>query len=694
MHSQVFIHAVCLEGLFFNVFSAIHPSTVYHVVPPTLQKSTCSHCITLSQFADNPTNYTSSSTILKITSGNYSLSKQISVSSIAYFSILPVQNGTDSIPQIVCNNHSNFAFVNISSIKISGLTLIGCAGNRFERVDQAILENSKIIGEENSESLITIVESNVSIVDVSFLSNTVRKLQCNQRSFRHFKMVFVFVAGAIGGALTVTHSNLEIDNCLFEGNSANIGGAIFSEDESNITISSSNFISNYAAGCDHDPCSAAGGDLFIAEHSTVIVQNCSFRNSTSDQYGGVAAIINATLGVSLSYAYNSTSGIYGGVVAAFLSISLEFQFVKFHHSKTKSYGGALYLHISNAIISESHFANNTALFGGAISTQKRATVVTDKCTFTNNSAKNSGAALHSHKQCNTTIIHSTFIDNKANRNGVIMADYESIIDLKNNIFQKNYIGDDGVVFLDNNGQAVIQNCGFTSNVAKDTGGAVSARNNSTIFVDSSLFNDCSADYGGCIYAKVNCNVTIVNTTFINNVAKYGAALGTMIGSRVEIKNCKFESNIAKIDAEVLDSRTNNSISISNSTFINNSAANDGTLLIYDMSTIALDNSTFIGNRADNNGGVAYVYERSNIIIKDCHFTNNRARDRGGALYVRQSSIISIANSQFCNCTTADSGGVLYAQFDSRVYVNTSNFTTSEADRGGLSALKDCLKWKN
>ena len=552
MHSQVFIHAVCLGGLFLNVFSAIHPSNVYHVVPSTLQKSNCSHCITLSQFADNPTNYTSSSTILKITSGNYSLSKQISVSSIAYFPILPVQNGTDSIPQIVCNNHSNFAFVNISSIKISGLTLIGCASNRFEYVDQAILENSKIIGEENSESLITIVESNVSIVDVSFLSNTVRKLQCNQRSFRHFKMVFVFVAGAIGGALTVTHSNLEIDNCLFEGNSANIGGAIFSEDESNITISSSNFISNYAAGCDHDPCSAAGGDLFIAEHSTVIVQNCSFRNSTSDQYGGVAAIFNATLRVSLSYANNSTSGIYGGVVAAFLSISLEFQFVKFHHSKTKRYGGALYLHISNAIISESHFANNTALFGGAISTHEGAIVVIiDKCIFTNNNAKVSGAVLYSHTQCSTTILNSMLIDNKANRNGVIVADYESFTDLKNNTFHSNDIGDDGgVVFLDNKSKAVINTCGFTNNEAKDTGGAVSARNGSTIFVNSSLFNMCRADYGGCIYAKVNCNITIVNTTFINNTAaKSGGILGTKIGSIAVITNCKFESNIAKLMRE-------------------------------------------------------------------------------------------------------------------------------------------------
>lgn len=58
-----------------------------------------------------------------------------------------------------------------------------------------------------------------------------------------------------------------------------------------------------------------------------------------------------------------------------------------------------------------------------------------------------------------------------------------------------------------------------------------------------------------------------------------------MGSREVIKNCAFESNLAKIDGGVLDSRTKSNVSISNCTIITNSAANDGTLLIYDMSTV-------------------------------------------------------------------------------------------------------------
>ena len=102
---------------------------------------------------------------------------------------------------------------------------------------------------------------------------------------------------------------------------------------------------------------------------------------------------------------------------------------------------------------------------------------TDGCvgnfTFGPVNAKDSGAALHSHTRCNTTIVHSMFIGNKANRNGVIMENHESLIDLRNNTFCSNDIGDDGgAVFLGNSSKAIIKHCRFTNNVAKDTGGAV------------------------------------------------------------------------------------------------------------------------------------------------------------------------------------------------------------------------------
>ena len=53
----------------------------------------------------------------------------------------------------------------------------------------------------------------------------------------------------IGGAMIVNCSNLTINNCTFDGNSANIGGAIFSDFENHINISCSKFTFNQAMGC-------------------------------------------------------------------------------------------------------------------------------------------------------------------------------------------------------------------------------------------------------------------------------------------------------------------------------------------------------------------------------------------------------------------------------------------------------------
>ena len=683
---QVIIHALCVGIAFLSVFIPVHPSTVYHIVPTTLQISNCSHCITLSQFANDPTRYASSNTTtLKVARGYHSLNKDIRVSDTEQFLILPMQKDTNSTPEIVCNN-SCFAFTNISNVKLSGLKLIGCTGNRIEHVNKAVLESSTIEGKNDSKSLLTIAESNVSIVSVSFLSNAVRKSEYNSKEF---KMASASVVGTVGGALTVTHSNLEIYNSFFEKNIANIGGAIFSEAESSITINSTTFTSNYAASSNRGPCS--GGALFISEQSTVIIQNCNFHNNTSEGYGGVAGVFNATLSISCSYADNSASKIYGGAVATFLSISLEINCTKFNDSKTNIYGGALYLYTSNATISSSHFVNNTAgVFGGAIATWEGTSSIVvniDECKFSHNSAGKSGAVLYSHTNKNIIIINSTFTFNKANLYGVLMADNESSIDLQSSTFKRNEIGDDGgAIFLDSKSNAVIKSSKFSNNRANDTGGAISARRGSTIVAIHSLFNACKADYGGGIYVKVDSNIIIVNSTFINNTAKFGGALGVGVRGIIVIKNSKFENNSAKIDGGVLNSRTNNKFSISNCTFIANSADNDGVFLIYDMSSILLENSTFISNKAENNGGVVYVFDRSNATINDCQFTNNSARVCGGVLYVRKSSNISIANSQFVSCTT-DSGGVLYAQFDSMAYINTSNFTTNEAGNGGAIALE-------
>ena len=109
---------------------------------------------------------------------------------------------------------------------IRGLTFLGCDGSRFESIDQLVVESSDFLGQNNSQTALSISESSVNISETTFLSNT--------------------GAASKGGALSVSNSSVGIDGCSFKGNMVKSGGAIYFEYESTITIHNSTFTSNRA----------------------------------------------------------------------------------------------------------------------------------------------------------------------------------------------------------------------------------------------------------------------------------------------------------------------------------------------------------------------------------------------------------------------------------------------------------------
>ena len=77
---------------------------------------------------------------------------------------------------------------------------------------------------------------------------------------------------------------------MFEGNHAEVGGVIFSEFNSNITIINSTFVENNATSIpSYRYCEAGGGVLYADSGSTVInIINSKFiANSAQDDGGAV-----------------------------------------------------------------------------------------------------------------------------------------------------------------------------------------------------------------------------------------------------------------------------------------------------------------------------------------------------------------------------------------------------------------------
>lgn len=100
-----------------------------------------------------------------------------------------------------------------------------------------------------------------------------------------------------------------------------------------------------------------------------------------------------------------------------------------------------------------------------------------------------------------------------------------------------------------------------------------------------------------------------------------------------------------------------SVTVSNSTFINNSGFHGGA--IYANTNAEVDNSTFDGNTSGNNGGAIYLAnneatESNRVHITNSTFLDNSANSGGGAIF---SPYTVITNSTFVENSAFEGGAV-------------------------------------
>ena len=102
-----------------------------------------------------------------------------------------------------------------------------------------------------------------------------------------------------------------------------------------------------------------------------------------------------------------------------------------------------------------------------------------------------------------------------------------------------------------------------------------------------------------------------------------------------------------------------SISVLDSTFSHNTAADNAGVFAVDDSDVTIRRDTFDNNTAKVNGGViATEFVRTILSISQTSFTNNRASEEGGIVYVgRKGSQVNISESSI-GSNSATRGGVI------------------------------------
>ena len=702
-----------------------------------------SPCFTLSQFLFRIRYLNATDTTLIFEAGNHSLESELLIAGITSFSMITnATSFSDHNVVIVCNGPGKFTFINAYKVHVNGLNFVGCIGNRIQLVDQFIVEDSNFIGKKRTQSTHS-SHSDGSIVTISqYTSAIFVRTSFKQNEYgttRHSPYIsydpqygtFNYKVHIIdlGGAIYASKSKIEFVECLFEGNKAGFGGAIYIVEKSEIMVINSSFIKNLAyyhyQGITEQINKVLigyGGGAIHANDSSLFIDNCSFINNTAKQNGG--AVIWTSHGGNISIvgsAFTDNKARNGGGAmwwdSANTVISIRNCSFVNNTAVERGNGGALKLNTAfnmSTTISGNLFSNNSAhnKSGGVISISgtNKAPIIMSYNKFISNHASNTGGVVSFLKNkyvygftdvimienlftdntavedggvfefenANIKVTRSNFTGNRADGNGGIFFILHSNLIIVESLFQFNIASKDGGVIASESSDISISDSDFTGNSVKKGGhaGVVKAHDTSLSIIDTLLTNN-KADFGGVLWAKLAV-VQIHNVIVFGNLANTDGGVCHKEQTEMVITGTNFVSNRADNNGGIMLADRDR-ISMVDCKFHRSTAGNDGGVIRSYLSEVNVSDSTFLSNRAGNDGGVCYS-EQSNLTISDqTLFTDNRAVT-GGVIW-NDAGILDIDQSFFTN-NTANIGGVVWTDAGT-ANINQATFTSNRANTAAV-----------
>ena len=551
-------------------------------------------------------------------------------------------------------------------------------------------------------------------------------------------------AGFGGGALYARFgSTIAVEESRFSKNKAeNDGGVMYATSNSSITVDGSVFDGNYAR--------YSGGVVYAYYYSSIAVNNSQFSNNEAENVGGVFHIFySSTLSVENSTFDGNRAGYIGGVLHAFYLSTVVIDGSSFYHNNASYFGGVVYAnYVCNITVYSSNFGNNRVnADGGAIFSYDNNTITVDGSNFDDNEAGGNGGAVYSShlsqvifrngckhsrnlaKEGGGVIFTrddapfmdfgSTFMNNRAEKNGGSICINDGDIKLEGSNFMGNSAQKFGGVlnlkgiahwaminksgFTNNsaaNGAAIsmytednnylnMSDNTFTFNYATDTGGALYLAKGNSLMSDSDSFIENSADQnGGVFYLKAQNDLTIQNGNFSFNTAKHnGGVLFLLMKSKLEITGeaeCSFIGNQAVNGGVICANYSTVELNTQRLFMANNTANESGGALHLSRSNLTLSNGTFsVTENEAKNGGAVHTTESNLQISSSVEIRNNLASENGGGLYLMNSTL-NVRGCDACivSNTANLAGGGLHAS-NSTIMVNgTVNFASNRAQNGG------------
>ena len=359
--------------------------------------------------------------------------------------------------------------------------------------------------------------------------------------------------------------------------------------------------------------------------------------------------------------------------------------------------GASSITLKNIIITNGKYSGRDANGAGVYSSGSN--LVLENCVISNCEASSSSRGdVHSalYSENTVTLSRCTLVNNKATStyntvtNSYVVRTASFDGSMTDCIVRDNYVSSIGAMAIGitivGSSSNKVSNTKFMNNYATSTNGnafgaalQVLGTVSNCTFEYNQANSDVNNSHAGALCFRPGS--TVYNCTFIGNIAYRGAA--TTFHASGELKDCIFINNTATGFGGAIstgyDGTTGQKVKISNSYFEGNTAPIGGAITTHG-NDITVDNSTFISNKAADDGGAVYVVD-DGITVLNSNFRNNSAKNYAGAIYVKGNNV-KIQNATFVNNSAHFEGAVRVE--GNYVYVLNTTFIGNKAISDGVS----------
>lgn len=385
-------------------------------------------------------------------------------------------------------------------------------------------------------------------------------------AFYNYRKLYIFggtikgnFASTFGGAIYVPNSTAaftyigedkdgNLGEVLFEGNSANGGGAIYAQHH--LSVKNTTFLRNTSTDL--------GGAIQGAKIELRIA-NSTFDSNSALSHGGAIYLSTTNgkdgvydLSVHASTFVGNSTDEYGGAIYMYSKIEGYIHDTDFT-SNNAARGAAVYMTGATLEINESRATSNTTTGnGGALAVYSGSYLLANNVVATGNYSGAIGGFAY--VQASTFDLYNSSIENnEAKTHGGALAVYYSTenntyltnANVYNTVFKGNKSGSNGgavAIYPRNDSLTTLHSCTFDSNTAGNYGGAVwvSGPGHASLYNTTAKNND--AGTGGFAYITTAGTVaTIVGLTVSGNTDDNGAPIiwGNTLNAKLYIDKAKY-----------------------------------------------------------------------------------------------------------------------------------------------------------